>query len=346
MSDEHGWALPTWPHEPVEGPPELTEVPGALLTRVRRGDLRTIVEPTRWIRGAVHDADGRLVVASQKIGGLVGAQVAQADPSRVPPRQHRGARRLEGTWLYGGHWVRHFGHFFIETVTTLWPEPHGPRTGDVAGVVFHDFGGRSGGPTDWQVELLGLAGWGGVACEVVAEDNLAVERLLVPGRGIVVNGWAWDQARSVWRRMAAAAGGRPDLDPDGPRVFLTRSTFNRAQRAAGRPTRTDEAHDLALEEAFRGAGFTVVTPEALSVVEQIRLASGASVLAGAAGSALHLSAFAPAGVRVLELGDTRSPDVQVPTQRVVDRVCEHPSAFVPYGTPLDELPRVLGGLGL
>ena len=341
-----GWALPTWPHEPVEGPPELIEVPEAILTRVRRGPLRTVVEPTRWIRGAVHDGEGRLVVESQKIGGLVGAQVAQADPARVPPRQTRGARRLEGTWLYGGHWTKHFGHFYAETVTTLWPEPHEGRTADVAGVVFHDFGGRFDGASDWQIELLGLAGWGDVACEVVADDHLVAERLLVPGRGIVVNGWAWEQARSVWRRMVAAAGGRLDLDPDGPRVFLSRTAFNRTQRADGRPTRTDETHDLALEAAFRGAGFAVVMPESLPVVEQIRLAAGASVLAGAAGSALHLSAFAPAGTRVLELGDTRSPDVQVPTQRVVDRACEHPSAFVPYGTPLDSLPRVLGDLGL
>ncbi|WP_170286057.1 glycosyltransferase family 61 protein [Nocardioides rubriscoriae] len=339
-----GWALPTFPHDPVEGPPELTEVPGAILTRVRRGDLRTIVEPTRWIRGAVHDAEGRLVVSSQKIGGLVGAQVAQADPARVPPRQQAGARRLEGTWLYGGHWTQHFGHFFAETLTTLWPE--GPQVAGVSGIVFHNFMSRLRGVSDWQTELLDLAGWGGVPFEVIEDENLVAERLLVPGRGIVVNGWAWEQARTVWRRMAAAAGGRLDLDPDGDRVFVTRTAFNRARRAEGRPTRTDEAHDLALDSAFAGAGFRVVAPESLGVAEQLRLAAGASVLAGCAGSALHLSAFAPAGARVVELGDSRSPDVQVPTQRVIDRVCEHPSAFVPYDVPTAALPGVLADLGL
>lgn len=346
MTAAPGWALPTYPHDPVEGPPGLTEVPGAILTRVRRGKLRTIVEPTEWIRGAVHDADGRLVVASQKIGGLVGAQVAQADPGRVPPRQQQGARRLEGTWLYGGHWTQHFGHFFAETVTTLWPDAAELGGAEIAGVVFHNFMSRFRGVSPWQTELLDLSGWGGVPFEVVEDENLVAERLLVPGRGIVVNGWAWDEARTVWRRMAAAAGGRLDLDPDGERVFFSRTAFNRERRAAGRPTRTDEAHDLALESAFVGAGFRVVVPESLAVREQLRLASGASVLAGAAGSALHLSAFAPAGVRVVELGDSRSPDVQVPTQRVIDRICEHPSAFVPYDTPLDDLPRTLTALGL
>jgi capsular polysaccharide biosynthesis protein len=338
-----GWALPTYPHEPVEGPPGLTDVPGAILTRVRRGDLRTIVEPTRWIRGAVHDADGHLVVASQKIGGLVGAQVAQADPSRVPPRQQKGARRLEGTWLYGGHWTQHFGHFFAETLTTLWPDP---ATTQVDGIVFHNFMSRFRGVSPWQTELLGLAGWGDVPCEVVEDEPLVAERLLVPGRGIVVNGWAWEQAPVVWRRVTAAVGGRLDLDPDGERVFVSRTAFNRDRRAAGRPTRTDDAHDVAVEAAFAGAGFRVVAPETLSVPEQVRLAAGASVLAGCAGSALHLSAFAPAGVRVIELGDSRSPDVQVPTQRVIDRICEHPSAFVPYDVPVADLPEALTALAL
>ncbi|WP_170219286.1 glycosyltransferase family 61 protein [Nocardioides litoris] len=310
---------------------------------MRRGRLRTIVEPTRWIRGAVHDDRGRLVVSSQKIGGLHGAQLAQADPDRVPARQP-GARRLEGTWLYGGHWVRHFGHFFLETVTTLWPEPASLL--EVRGVVFHTFSGPVDGPSPAQATLLDLAGWGHLPQVVVADDNVVVERLLVPGRGLVVNGWAWEQARTVWRRMAVAAGAAADLDPDGPRVFLSRSAFHRAEREAGRATRTDEGHDAALDRAFADAGFDVVAPEALAVREQVRLAASASVLAGAAGSALHLSAFAPAGTRVLELGDPRSPAVQVPSQRVVDRVCEHPSAHVPWAELPAGLPAALARLGL
>src|SRR5690606_3993904 len=141
--------------------------------------------------------------------------------------------------LYGGHWTQHFGHFFAETLTTLWPE--GPEVDGVAGVVFHSFTSRWSGASDWQHELLDLAGWGHVPVEVVADENLVAERLLVPGRGIVVNGWAWEQARAVWRRMAASAGGPVELDPAGDRVFLTRTAFNRGLRAAGRPTRTDEA---------------------------------------------------------------------------------------------------------
>ncbi|MEO9326236.1 glycosyltransferase 61 family protein [Nocardioides sp. C4-1] len=331
------WAVPTFPYEPVGGPPELVTVDGALLTEVRRGRLRTVAEPTEWIRGAVHDGDGRLVESSQKIGGLGGAQVAPADPERVPARRlRRTARRLEGTWLYGGHWTQHFGHFFLETLTTLWPTL---GAGDVAGIVFHNWGHRFRGVSPWQRELLGLAGRGESPFVVVHDDPHQVDTLLVPGRGLVVNGWAWPQARSVWELMATNAA-EPDAvraPGSGGRVFLSRTSFNDRRRAEGRPTRTDAGRDRALDDAFADAGFAVVAPEQLPLREQLRLAAGAALLAGSAGSALHLSAFAPPSARVLELGDPRSPDVQVPSQRVIDRACGHRSAFVPYDVAAPDL---------
>ena len=70
------------------------------------------------------------------------------------------------------------------------------------------------------------------------------------------------------------------------------------------------------------------------------------MLAGVSGSALHLSAFAPAGLRVVELGDRRSTSGQEPMQRIVDRVCDHQTAFVPYDVATDRLPEVLRGLGV
>lgn len=334
-----GWRIPDAPYARV-GEMGLDEVPEAFLTSVKRGELRTLERPNRWLRGAVHDADGRLVVSSQKIGGLGNNQAVMADPSRVPVRPR--ARLLEGTWLYGGHWIQHFGHFFTESVTTLWPD----LASSVEGVVFHSYMSRFRGISPWQTELMGLTSYAGLPVEIIEDDPLRVERLIVPTRSVVVNGWAEPEAVGVWAAMSAAAGGGAALDPSGPRVFMSRTAFNAGKRAAGKVVRTSVERDLALDTAFAAAGFRVVAPETLPLVEQVRLAADASVLAGSAGTALHLSAFAPAGVRVLELGDDRSPDVQVPHQLVVDAAREHPSAFVPYDVPVAELPGVLAGLGL
>lgn len=338
LPDADGWLVPAFPHAPV-GEPSVTEVPDAFLTSVKRGDLRTLSAPTKWIRGAVHDSEGRLVVASQKIGGLGGSPPAMADPAKVPVSGK--ARRLPGTWLYGGHWIQHFGHFFTETVTTLWPH-------DVAvdGIVFHSYMSRFRGVTAWQTALMDLTSYAGVPVEIIEADPLRVERLLVPTRGVVVNGWADPGAVRVWRDMAARAGHVGDLAPDGPKLFFSRTAFNAAKRAAGRSVRTDATRDARLDEVFAAAGFEVVAPEDADVAAQVRLAAGASVLAGSAGTALHLSAFAPAGVRVIELGDHRSPGVQVPHQMMIDAAREHPTAFVPFTRPLDDLPGILRGLGV
>ncbi len=330
-----GWAVPAFPHEPQDEQRLLT-VDEAFLTRMTKGPLRTAQPPNRWIRGAVHDAAGELVAESQKVGGLGGNQLAQADPARVRPKPD--ARRLDGTWMYGGHWIGHFGHFFTETVTTLWPERE-----DVAGVVFHAYFGGDVGIKPWQAELMQLTGYGDLPIEVVDREPLRVERLRVPSRSVVVNGWAHPGATVVWDRIVAAAGGPL---PDGPaRAFFSRTSFNAGLRAGGKPTRSTAERDQALDEVFAAAGYAVVTPEALPVLDQIRLAAGAQVLAGCAGTALHLSAFAPPGTRVLEIGDTRSPDVQVPQQQVIDHLREHPTAFLPAKLEPAEIAAALGGLG-
>ncbi len=182
-----------------------------------------------------------------------------------------------------------------------------------------------------------LAGYGDLPVEVVDQDPLRVERLVLPSRSVVVNGWAHPGARDVWQRMADAA----DVRPHGEKVFFSRRAFNERKRAEGKAVRTGEQRDVRLDRVFGEAGFRVIAPEDLPLVEQIRLAGGASVLAGSAGTALHLSAFAPAQTRVIEIGDSRSPTVQVPHQRVVDCLCAHPTAYVPFEVSVPQLRRVL-----
>ena len=78
----------------------------------------------------------------------------------------------------------------------------------------------------------------------------------------------------------------------------------------------------------REAGFAVVNPEQMDLDEQLALVADAAVIAGSSGSALHLSAFAPASTRVLEVGDLRSPERPMPMQLVIDAVRGHEHHFV------------------
>ncbi|GAA2124494.1 glycosyltransferase family 61 protein [Nocardioides bigeumensis] len=329
--DESGWHRAEFPESP-RGSVACKQVPTATLTTVTRGPLGAVRRPTGFFTGAVYDADGRLVRRSQRLGGLGGAQRVAADANRLGPLTVE-PERLAGHWMYGGHWFRHFGHFFTETITTLWPEP----PADCDGLVFHAYYRETPPPDSWQPDLLELAGYGGLPIRLVQHTPMVVEQLTVPSRPVVLNGWAHPEAALVWDRVVTAAGG-PATGTE--RLFLSRSKFEAEGGNPIREARTSAEWNAGLDAAFTERGFEVVHPQDLSVRDQVRLVAGAGMLAGSAGTALHLAAFGPGGRRVLEVGDARLPESMNPMQRVINAARDHEQAFVPYGD-IDDLRRRL-----
>lgn len=329
------WEIPTFAF-PVQDEARVEVVENAFLSPLSQGPLRTFEQPTRYIRGAVYDGAGDLVIASQKVGGLGRHPWVPADPARVDvdPR----APLLQGRWLYGGHWIQHFGHFLIETLTTLWPEEP-----DVEGLVFHQYL-RTAREEPWMLRFLELAGRGGLPITIVRRRRgRRVEELVVPSRTVVANGWGHPQAREVWDRMAL-----PFRDEGtSRRVYLSRTSFSeKVRRETPKKARSTLERDQGLDRLFAGAGFDVVEPQHLSIDDQIRLMTGAEVVAGNSGSALHLTAFAPRGARVLEIGDERNPHHAIGLQRVIDRLSEHPHVFVGRNPSVQQVAELLPRLDL
>ncbi|WP_148613041.1 glycosyltransferase family 61 protein [Nocardioides rubriscoriae] len=338
-----GWSPAETAYEPTGDPVELVTVDEAVVTGFAQGPLRTEDGPQRWIRGAVHDADGTLVRASQRRWHGDRLNPIAADPEQVDPPTD--VRRLEGTWLYAGHVAGHFGHFLLEHLTNLWPDP--ADLPPLAGVLAHR---PARGPlTDphrrlqtprlapWQHDLMTLAGYDPAGLRVVHGRDLRVERLVVPSRPVLLKRWAHEEAVRLWQRVSGAVGTR---GPDR-RVYLSRTRFH-AEDSAER-ARTEAEDDARLDARFAAAGFAVVHPETLSIAEQVAAVRGAEVLAGLSGSALHLSVFAAPGTRVLTLGDRRSPTRPTKAQVVVDAACGHETAFVADGDH-ETLDRLLVGL--
>ncbi|VXC14200.1 glycosyltransferase family 61 protein [Nocardioides sp. AX2bis] len=321
------WVAAVSPDAPPAEEPTLVRVEDALLTGFESGPLNASKGPRRWIRGAVHDRDGALVPSSQRHwAGDVWSPVA-ADPERVkvPSR----GRRLEGTWLYVGHWPQHFGHFVLETLTNLWPDPEQIQ---VDGLLGHRrFRGEAHGHrrpaqdvelVPWKLDLLELAGYAGRRHVQVNTAPAHVETLLVPQQPVVLKSWATPAAVALWERVA----GRTQPGTDA-RVFLSRRRWHEAREGRSSRVRTSPEWEDHVEQAFRDQGFRIVHPETLPVVEQIGLVSGADVVAGFSGSALHLSAFAGPETRVVEIGDLRSATAPMATQQMVDAARGHRVAF-------------------
>lgn len=311
----------------------MQTIDSAQLTSFNKGRVRATPGagvPRDWMTGAAHDDRGNLVDISQRqwAGDRSAPVAVDAAIVRTPPK----ARRLEGHWLYGGHWTGHFGHFFLEVLTTLWAE-HPP----VDGLVFHrSFRGSppmrnrdhlSTPPlTTWQQDLLRLAGYDGVPVRVVRHRPIVLDRLTVASRPVLLKAWAAPEAVEVWRRISSQVG----TSSQSRKVFLSRSSFN-TKGASSRASSPDPEWDRFLDATFDSHGFTVIHPETLPIEEQIAVVRGAEVLAGSAGSALHLSAFAgDHRLKVLEVGDNRSVDRAMPTQHMIDAACGHHTMFVAY----------------
>lgn len=330
------WVLAQPPSVP-RVPPTLDVVADAYLTPVHVGHLATVRRPRQWFEGAVYDHTDTLVRSSQKIRAYARDMRVASDPDHVS--RPADVPVLEGRWTYGGTWANVFGHFLVETLSTLWPSPT-PRPD---GLVFHASFGEPQIKA-WHRRFLELAGYGDLPVHVVDRDSgVRVDELSVPGRALSLHAWAHPQARTVWERVAAGFRGQGD-----ELLYVSRTRLNRKRRRHGhrRPIRTTEAHDRALDAVFAARGFTVVHPEQLSIDEQLAAVGSARVLAGLSGSGLHQSVFMPSGGRVLEIGDARDGERPVPMQVAVDAVMEHERHFVPgHVTPRD-LERRLDRLGL
>lgn len=307
------WREIGFPVDPPRAPAVVEAVDHATLTVFGQGRIPVAPKqrPDWFVTGAVYDAAGSLVPRSQRIGGLSNDHALSFDPPELALYEGP-VTRLEGTWLYGGTWFNHFGHFLTETLTTLWPQE------PVDGVVFHPFWfGDEQLP--YQLEALRLLGITTTPV-IVGRERVTVERLLVPTRPYLPNGYAAPEALAVFDRLREAAlRARPATDPGArpDRVFLSRTAHHRRLAEAGRPSRRSLANEADMDDLFARLGFRVVWSEDLTLTEQISLVAGATVLSGPSGSALHLSVFAGPDTRVVELADGRSWAKPVLTQQIL-----------------------------
>lgn len=301
-------------------------VRGAFLSRVESGRVYwPAPNPARgFLRGAAYDHRGFLIDISQRQGGAAGDMIISTNPPVLMPREKAEARdnALPGRWLYAGNWMHAFGHFLVETIPTLWPLLDSKELFD--GVAAHRFNSMK--THDWQFELVRLLTDEPV--RVVMDIPVMVEELVVPTRAYHYQQAFHPAAAEVWDRLSENAASVDD--PDGEPVYLSRSRFEKANMAKGIKTGREYANSEEVDGLFASRGFRVVYPETLSVMEQIRLARSAPLLAGPGGSALHLAAFAKPGARVLELGDIRTKGQMVNTQQAISAAKRQEAAMIPY----------------
>ena len=238
-------------------------------------------------RGAIYGENGLLVESALRKPDTLWRP---GDPTRLPSGHV--ASETIGSGVYLGHFFPVFGHFILETLTSLAYARNDDRL-----LIFHAWECASAEKLlnrPHVIACLDALGIGHERIRVVTATTLVTD-LLVPDRGDMMGGAPVEETLAVYGRIAEYARLRI-VDSGLRKLYLSRRLYSKRRRLL------DEE---AVEELFGRAGFHIVYPEQLPLLEQISLVSRAEVVAGPRGSNLHLTGFMRPGGTVIEI--TRNP---------------------------------------
>jgi capsular polysaccharide biosynthesis protein len=176
--------------------------------------------------------------------------------------------------MFGGHLMKHYGHFLIESMSRLWARELYPTLP----ILFTNH-------PKWQEAMFGM--------EVLDALGLRHRTLLVEKptifREVICPGTAFEYR---WKVFAGA---------DEPHVAVTGVLETAGRRTWRQPvylTRSGLSDDLRkseaepeLESELMKRGFEIVRAETLPLVDQICLFEQSPIIVGTVGSALHTALF-------------------------------------------------------
>lgn len=261
----------------LPAPPRTAPDPSGLV--VRSGDLRatTIENGAIWQRAPAREGRPyRLGLVTDSDGDIVRDSLTIRSKRRTPPVGTRpdlsaikSAPMDERAVLFCGQAHTHFGHFVMETISRLWWGLENNFDGPFIFTQSMRFKERKF-VFDF-LKHIGIAD----RTELVFEPR-RYRTITIPEAGFVAR-------QSIHLKSLETIGAIKSKVEKGAleKIYLTRSRISTG-RLVG---------EQYVEDVFRQNGFTIVSPEMLSVTEQIRLASGAKVIAGSRGSAMHWTLF-------------------------------------------------------
>lgn len=199
----------------------------------------------------------------------------------IPKAPHTCKNYVDDDVIYccGGSFF-HFGHFLTEGMARIWP--HNMQKYKNMKYVFH---AEKNKIPSWARALLNLAG---IRDEQILLINKTTRfrNLYVPQQSHVISNYASHQFAETFASIAS------NITPAKfDKIYVSRTAMG-DKRTFG---------EEKIQNIFAANGFKVICPEKLPVAEQIALMRGCKVLAGCAGTALHLAAFMPTGGTVIQL---------------------------------------------
>lgn len=187
--------------------------------------------------------------------------------------------------IFCGSCVAHFGHFLLEGMNRVYPALD--KKYKNAKFVFAN---NHGAKIPQYIEPL-LQGLGICSDNILYLNSTArFRRVFVPHQSLNIPRWSSVQMRDIYSAISEYYKNRITV-PVYEKIYVSRGAMCE-RRTFG---------EKQIENIFRKNGFEIICPETMPLSHQIATMSHCRVLAGAAGTALHLALFMPCGGTVIQI---------------------------------------------
>lgn len=230
----------------------------------------------------------------------------------VPKFNHNNISYIDEDAIYLCHLGKNnFGHFILEHMNRAWCLTD-KKYKNMKVVIVDEIG--AGKINDYIYVLLGLLG---VKKEniILLDKTTQFRNVFIPTPGFDLSAYYTNAYRDMYNKMAVSV----DDGEIYEKIYLSRTKMPLDRLTYGEKT---------IEKIFKKNGFNIVYPETLPLKEQIALVKNCRVLAGCAGTALHLALFMKQGGTVIQIKRNTPLVDNADTQYVIDMAKGLDSIFV------------------
>ncbi|WP_159818519.1 DUF563 domain-containing protein [Cyanobium sp. Copco_Reservoir_LC18] len=274
--------------------------------------------PNGWISGCLYDNDGMIIPLSQRFGGFYGDFFPNKDPATIETDDLANLPIIQGRSVYLGHFMPHYGHFLLETLSTFWTN-RAFRSFDY--FIFHLFAFGDHLPS-YCKDAFQAFGIPLNKIRIIKTKTLLTD-VTIPERLVSLNKSANIAARDIYRYLIDKYASS-DYGPTSNFYYISRvhMSLKTGERAI--------LNEPIIEHSLKKMGFLTIYPELLSFPEQVSLFHHADVVCGLSGSALHNCLFMRPKTLLIEIADLRSKDEVHPMQDICNELSDIIYHIVPF----------------
>ena len=248
----------------------------------------------------VFNADGKFVKSSLQI---------RKNNGQFIPKLSENIPYMDEDVLYFGNVYPMFGHFLLEHMNRAYGLLHDEFKKHKVVLVNNK---QVEKVPQYMFDLIQLLG---VKRDdiIVLNSSMQFRSVVIPHQGFNIPIMSSVEFGDAYAAMAENAHGK-----SYDKVYLSRDKMPERRTYGERQ----------IQKIFEKNGFTIVYPETLSIEEQVAAVKNCRMLAGCAGTAMHLALFMPRGGTVIQLKRNSKNGGSAPTQYLINKTKGLESVFV------------------